>query len=227
MKWRLDYIREFITRDLRDLGETKIDGRQIRDLLEFIASSQGSSWNDSKAAEILNVSQRTIRRYLDLFRTAFIIRKLTLYSTNTSKRLRKAPKYFLRDSGLTHALHQIYEHNELLSNPILGASWESFALEQTVTALQLLEENCHTWGVQSGAEIDLVFRSRGKVYGIEFKHKESPRSTRSLTSAIETIPLEKAWIVHPGPHSYEISEKVEAVSIVNLARIRAFLASES
>lgn len=223
MKWRLDYIREFITRDLRDLGETKIDGKQIRDLLDFIASSQGGNWNDSKAADILNVSQKTVRRYLDLFRTAFIIRKLTLFSTNTTKRLRKAPKYFLRDSGLAHALHQIFTHDELLSNPILGASWESFALEQTIIALQLPEENCHTWGVQSGAEIDLVFRWRGKVYGVEFKHKEAPRSTRSLKSAIETITLERAWIVHPGPHSYVIDERIEAVSISELSLIRNFL----
>ncbi len=219
MKWRLDYIAQFISRDLRDLGETKISDSQIRKLLMLIASSQGSNWNHSKAAAIIGVNQKTVQRYLELFQATFVVRELPLYSTNTTKRLRKAPKYFLRDSGVTHALLQISNYDELLAKPELGASWEGFALEQVCTALNLSAENQFTWGVQSGAEMDLVFKHDSELYGIEFKHSEAPRSSKSLTSAIESIPLKKAWIVHSGPKTYPINERADAVSIQNLSKI--------
>jgi predicted AAA+ superfamily ATPase len=223
MKWRMDYIREFIQRDLRDLSESKISNKQIRDLLRFIATTQGGNWNHSTAANNIGVDQKTVKRYLELFRTTFIIRELPLYATNIGKTLRRAPKYFIRDSGITHALMQVFNFDELIATQYLGASWESYALEQVCIALELTEDECYTWGVQSGAEIDLVFRKRGKLYGIEFKHNEAPRTTRSFTEAVKHLKLEQAWIVHSGPNSYSLKENADAVSIQELYKITEYL----
>ncbi len=223
MKWRMDYIREFIQRDLRDLADSKITNKQIRDLLRFIATTQGNNWNHSTAAKNLGVDQKTVKRYLELFRTTFIIRELPLYATNIEKTLRTAPKYFIRDSGLTHALLQVFNFHELIATQYLGASWESYALEQVCIELDLTEDECHTWGIQSGAEIDLVFRKHGKLYGIEFKHNEAPRTTRSFTEAVKHLQLEQAWIVHSGPKSYSLKENTYAVSIQELDLISNYV----
>jgi predicted AAA+ superfamily ATPase len=115
---------------------------------------------------------------------------------------------------------QIYDHDQLLSHPALGASWEGFALEQVVRSLGLSEEQLFTWSVQSGAEIDLVFISIGKLFGVEFKNSEAPRTTRSFTMAFEELGLAAAAIVHPGSKTYELADRRWAVSIQHLERLK-------
>lgn len=222
-KWRLDYVRQFVNRDLRRLAETKLSELQVRRLIEFIAASNGQAWNHSKAAETIGVNYKTIQRHMELFRSAFLTRELTVFDTNEHKRLRKSPTVYLRDTGLVHALLQIYDLHQLLAHPSLGASWEGFALEQVISALRLSEEQCYTWSLQSGAEIDLVFRAKGKLYGIEFKHAEAPRTTRSFTQAFEELNLDAAAIVHTGPKTWELAPNRHAVSIENLPQLAELL----
>lgn len=126
---------------------------------------------------------------------------------------------YMRDSGLVHALMQIYDYDQLLAHPILGASWEGYALEQVVRHLGLTEDQLFTWNVQSGAEMDLVILSRGKLFGVEFKNAEAPRTTRSFTLAFNELDLVAAVIVHPGPKTYELAEGRWAVSIQELGKL--------
>lgn len=219
LKWRLNYLQQFVNRDLREIADTKMTQVQVRRLLDFLAASSGCAWNHSKAGLSIGVNYKTIQRHLEIFKAAFLIRELPVYENNTRKRLRKAPTIYLRDSGLVHALLQIYDHNQLLTHPALGASWEGFALEQVVRSLGLAEEQLFTWSVQSGAEIDLVFISRGKLFGVEFKNSEAPRTTRSFTLAFEELGLTAAAIVHPGSKTYELAESRWAVSIQNLGKL--------
>jgi len=220
LKWRLNYLQQFVNRDLRGIADTKMTQIQVRRLLDFLAATSGSAWNHSKAGLSIGVNYKTIQRHLEIFKAAFLIRELPVYDNNTRKRLRKAPTIYVRDSGLVHALLQIYDHDQLLSHPALGASWEGFALEQVVRSLGLSEEQLFTWSVQSGAEIDLVFMSQGKLFGVEFKNSEAPRTTRSFTMAFEELGLESAAIVHPGPKTYELSDRRWAVSIQNLEKLK-------
>jgi len=221
LRWRMDYLQQFVNRDLRDLGETKLSDIQVRRLLQFIAASNGQAWNHSNAGKTIGVNYKTIQRHLELFRTAFIVRELSVYDDNTHKRLRKAPTIYLRDSGLVHALMQIYDHNQLLAHPALGSSWESFALEQVIGTLGLREDQCFTWSLQSGAEMDLVFRQEGQLYGIEFKHTDTPRTTRSFSTAFEQLDLKAAAIVHGGSKSWSLGEDKFAISIQELSELKS------
>lgn len=223
LKWRLDYIQQFIGRDLRQLADTKMTDRQVRRLIEFIAASSGRAWNNSQAASVIGVNYKTIQRHLEILRSAFLIRELPVLHENIHKRLRKASTIYLRDSGLIHALLQIGTHHQLLAHPSLGSSWEGFALEQVVAHLRLAEEECYTWSVQSGAEIDLVFRRGGQLYGIEFKHAEAPRTTRSFTMAFEALQLKAAAIVHRGPKTWRLAENRFAISIQSLDQLQSIL----
>ena len=218
-KWRLDYVRQFVNRDLRQLAESKMSDSQVRRLIQYIAASNGSAWNSSQAASNIGVNYKTIQRHIEIFRSAFLIRELQVFNNNAHKRLRKSPTIYLRDSGLVHALLQIYDLNQLLANPALGASWEGFALGQVISVLRLEEEQCYTWSLQSGAEIDLVFQSRGFLYGVEFKHSDAPRTTRSFTQACEELNLKSAAIIHTGPKTWELAPNRHAVSIDDLAAL--------
>lgn len=226
LKWRLDYIQQFIGRDLRQLADTKMSDRQMRRLIEFIAASSGGAWNNSQAATVIGVNYKTIQRHLEILRAAFLIRELPVFTENAHKRLRKAPTIYLRDSGIIHALLQINSHHQLLAHPALGSSWEGFALEQVIAQLGLNEEECYTWSVQSGAEIDLVFRKGGQLYGIEFKHSDTPRTTRSFSMAFESLQLKGAAIVHRGPKNWQLAENRFAVSIQRLEELPVLLGFE-
>jgi predicted AAA+ superfamily ATPase len=225
LKWRLNYLHQFVNRDLREIADTKMSEMQVRRLLGFLAASSGGAWNHSKAGQSIGVNYKTIQRHLEIFKAAFIIRELPVYDNNTHKRLRKAPTVYVRDSGLVHALMQIYDFGQLLAHPILGASWEGFALEQVVRFLSLSEDQLFTWSVQSGAEMDLVIMNQGRLYGVEFKNSEAPRTTRSFTLAFQELGLVAAVIVHPGPKTYELAEGRWAVSIQDLAKLEELLGS--
>lgn len=226
LKWRLDYIQQFIARDLRQIAETKMTDRQMRRLVEYIAATNGRAWNSSQAASVIGVNYKTIQRHIEILRGAFLIRELPVFDQNAHKRLRKASTIFLRDSGLVHALLQIGSHHQLLANPALGASFEGFALEQVISYLELAEEQCFTWSLQSGAEIDLVFTKGGQRYGIEFKHSETPRTTRSFTQAFESLGLRGAAIVHGGSKTWQLAKNRFAVSIQNLDQLSSILGIE-
>jgi predicted AAA+ superfamily ATPase len=219
LKWRQNYLHQFVNRDLREIAETKMSEMKVRRLLGFLAASSGGAWNHSKAGESIGVNYKTIQRHLEIFKAAFIVRELPIYDNNTHKRLRKAPTVYLRDSGLVHALMQIYDHDQLLAHPILGASWEGFALEQVVQCLGLTEDQLFTWSVKSGAEMDLVIMHHGRLFGVEFKNAEAPRTTRSFTVGFQELDLAAAAIVHPGPKTYQLAESRWAVSIQNLDKL--------
>lgn len=114
---------------------------------------------------------------------------------------------------------QIYDYDQLMAHPILGASWEGYALEQVVRRLGLSENQLFTWNVQSGAEMDLVIMSRGRLFGVEFKNAEAPRTTRSFTLAFQELDMVAAAIVHPGPKTFELAEGRWAVSIQDLGKL--------
>jgi len=135
------------------------------------------------------------------------------------KRLIKAPKVYLRDSGLLHALLQIKTLPDLQSNPRYGASCEGFALEQVFAALDLAPEECYFWATHGGAEIDLVIHRGGKLYGFEFKVTEKPSVTHSMTVARSDLGLERVYLVYPGELSFPLREGMEAVGYSQLPKL--------
>ena len=127
------------------------------------------------------------------------------------KRLVKAPKVYLRDSGILHTLLQIDTVAALQSNPRYGASWEGFALEQLCAILELDPEECYFWATHGGAEIDLVVRRDGRLFGFEFKTTEKPSVTHSMTVAQKDLGLAKVYLVHPGDLSFPLRDGMEAL----------------
>jgi predicted AAA+ superfamily ATPase len=223
MEVRQQYLANVLTRDLPALTEIKLTGEQVYRLFRLMAHHHGQYWNHTEVGGVLGVNTRTVQRYVELFKAVYLVRELPPYFENFGKRLRKAPKLYIRDTGLLHTLLNIRDRPELYASPRYGASWEGFGIEQLVSLLQLPEEQCYTWSVQGGAEVDLVLTLHGGLVGVEFKAGDAPRKTRSMTAAVDTLKLRKLFIVYPGAKDYAIDEVVEAIGIVNLPKLAKLL----
>jgi predicted AAA+ superfamily ATPase len=221
LEWRRHYITQFIGRDLPALADTKLGAEQLRRLLMFLAHCHGQYWNHSEVAAVLGVSYKTVQRHIELFKGAFVLRELAPWFDNAGKRLRKAPKLFLRDSGLLHALLGVRTAPEIYYSPKMGASWEGFCIEQTVRALRLRDDELFTWSVAGGAEVDLLVRAGRRLFGVECKAGDAPRRTPSMASGVEALKLEKLFVLYPGTKNYPLGEKIEAVGILNFKKMAA------
>ena len=212
-RWRSDFLRTFLEQDLPQLG-VRTAAETLRRFWTMIAHFHGQVWNGAEFARALSASEPTARHYLDLLCGTYMVRRLQPWHTNLGKRELKAPKIYVRDSGLLHRLLGITDRDGLLSHPKLGASWEGFALEQILAACGA--EDTYYWATHNGAELDLVLFRRGKAWGVEFKVGDGPTMTKSLQIALGDLKLERAWIVHAGTKTYPVNERVDAIPLHKL-----------
>jgi predicted AAA+ superfamily ATPase len=178
----------------------------------MVAHYHAQIWNGSELARSLGVTERTVRHYLDVLTGAYVLRQLQPWHANVGKRQYKAPKVYVRDSGLLHALLSLESRSALETHPKLGASWEGFALEQLLRVTG--GRDAYFWGTHAGAELDLLLFARGRRYGVELKYHDAPRMTRSLHIALEDLGLERAFVVHPGKAAYAVHERVEVLPLL-------------
>jgi len=165
------------------------------------------------------VTDKTVRNYLDVLASTFMVRVLQPWFNNTSKRLVKSPKVYLSDSGIFHRLQLINSMAQLESHPKLGASWEGFVINQVITLSGLPENVFYFWATHTGAEVDLFWQQNGKNYAVKVKYADAPRRTKSMLQAIEDLKLDHLWIVYPGPTSYPLDEIITVLSIKQLPSI--------
>lgn len=208
MIWREDFIRTFLERDIPQFGIT-IPAETLRRFWTMIAHYHGQVWNSAEFARSLGTSENTARRYLDILVGTYMVRILPPWFENISKRQVKAPKIYIRDSGVLHTLLQLPTRTDVQGHPKLGASWEGFALEQLLTLLETKDN--YFWSTYSGAELDLLVMIGSKRYGFEFKYSDAPGHTRSMSVAIQDLSLEHLWVVYPGNQEYPLDAKSSAI----------------
>jgi predicted AAA+ superfamily ATPase len=211
--WRQNFVRTFLERDIPQLG-VRIPAETLRRFWLMIAHYHAQIWNGAELARALGTSEHTVRGYLDVLTGTFLLRQLPPWFENLSKRQFKAPKVYVRDSGLLHALLSVQTQEDLEGHPKYGASWEGFALEQALSVAG--PGQAFFWGTHAGAELDLLLIRRGRRYGIEFKASAAPEMTKSLHIALADLKLERAWIVYPGNETYPVHDLVEATSLTGM-----------
>ena len=210
-EWRRDFIRTFVERDLPGLGIT-LPSRLLHDFWTMLAHYHGQTWNGSELARAFGVAQTTVRRYLDIMTGAYITRLLRPWRENLGKRVVKAPKMYIADSGLLHALLDIGGTGDLAAHPKVGASWEGFALEQVVRQLKARPEECYFWSVHGGPELDLLVVRGQEKRGYEFKRTDAPRVTKSMVSTKQLLGLSRIDVVHVGRETYPMAHGFRAVA---------------
>jgi predicted AAA+ superfamily ATPase len=210
MAWREDFIRTFLERDIPQLGIT-IPAETLRRFWTMISHYHGQVWNAAHFARSLGTSESTARRYLDILAGAYMVRILPPWFENIRKRQVKAPKIYIRDSGIMHALLQIPTLADLQGHPKLGSSWEGFSLDYVIGVLET--RDAYFWATHAGAELDLLVMVAGKRYGFEFKYTDAPGPNRSMHVAIADLGLEHLWVVYPGDQEYAIDVKISVIPL--------------
>lgn len=205
--WRQAYITTFMERDIPNLG-FKIPPVQMRRLWMMLAHNHGNMLNYSEIGSSLGITHHTVRYYVEVLAGTFMVRILEPWFENIGKRQIKTPKIYIRDSGLLHTLLGIQNHDDLQVYPRLGASWEGFALEEIIKINHALPEECFFWGIQSGAELDLLIVKNGKRIGFEIKYTDAPKLTKSMATAVESLNLDHLYVIYPHNVGYPLSNKV-------------------
>jgi predicted AAA+ superfamily ATPase len=216
LAWREGFIRTFLERDIPQLG-IRIPAMSMRRFWTMLAHFHGQTLNASAIGRSLGISDKTVRSYLDILTGAFMVRQLQPWHENLRKRQVKSPKIYFRDSGLLHGLLEIPDRHALLGHPRLGASWEGFALEQMISAME--HPAVYFWSTHGGAELDLFYLRGGERYGVEFKFSEAPTVTRSMRVALDDLSLTRLSIVYPGKETYQADEQITVVPLEEAVRL--------
>ena len=211
--WRRQFLQTFVERDVPQLG-IAIPAVALRRFWNMIAHYHGQTWNGAELGRALAVSESTVRRYLDLMTGVLMVRQLPPWFENLGKRQVKAPKVYVRDSGLLHALLGIGSRRELELHPKVGASWEGYAVEEVLKALR--PDEAYTWATHQGAELDLLLFQNGRRIGVECKRMDAPVLTPSMRIALTDLKLNALHVVYPGEKHYKLAGNVDVVPLAQL-----------
>jgi predicted AAA+ superfamily ATPase len=209
--WWEAYLRLYVERDLPTLG-VAAQPLLLRRLLTMLAHQQGQLANTAQLGASLGVTHSTVQRYLDVLEQTFLIRRLPPYFVNIGKRLTKAPKIYLRDTGLLHHLLNIDSLEMLDSHPIRGASWETFVIEDLMRREKLVRPftQFFFWRTHAGAEIDLLLERGANRIALEIKagSGRSPYLARSVAAAAEDFSAVRSWVLDQAAGEDALSPKV-------------------
>lgn len=224
LRWRQDFIRTYVERDIPLFGG-RVGSEALRRLWGMLAHQQGALVNASVLARSLALDMRTVNRYLDLLVEMFLVRRLEPWHANLGKRLTKSPKLYVRDSGLLHALLGLPDEEALLGHPAVGASWESFVLENLITAAGT-SASAHFYRTSGGAEVDLLLNwPSGECWAIEVKRSLAPKVERGFHSACEDLQPTRKLVIYPGDEPFPLGHGVQAMPLATLCHELAMRAS--
>ena len=199
----------FLERDVPNMG-IGIPPAALHRFWSMLAHYHAQIWNGAELARALAVSESTVRRYLDLLTGVFMLRQLPPWFENLGKRQVKAPKVFVRDSGLLHALLGVASRRDLELHPKVGASWEGFAVEEVLKALR--PDEAYFWATHQGAEVDLLLFKHGRRIGVECKRMDAPTMTPSMRIALDELKLDRLIVVYSGARRYALADRVDNAS---------------
>jgi len=216
LAWRRDFVRSYLEREIPLLGP-RIPAETLEGLWTMLAHNQGGLLNASSLAASLMVSAQTITRYIDLMVDLLLVRRLRPFHRNVGKRIVKAPKVYVRDSGIVHSLLGITDYNALSGHPVVGSSWEGFVIENLLAAAPDLTI-ASFYRTSAGAEIDLVLEIPGHgLWAIEIKRSLTARPDKGFHIACEDLKATRQFVVNSGDERYRISEDVESIGLRDMA----------
>lgn len=215
MEWLHDLIHTYIERDVPQIGFSASSQTLFR-LWTMLAHTQGETVNASKLATNLEISRRDVNSYIDILADLLLLRRIEPWHINVKKRLVKSPRYYVRDSGILHRLLEINDYHSLLSNPVLGKSWEGFVVENIYSVLPRLAK-AYYYRTSAGAEIDLVIKMPNReIWAIEIKYGTAPKLSKHYSTTCDDVYATHKFIVYGGDDEFPVGN---GVSMISLARL--------
>ncbi|WOS66816.1 ATP-binding protein [Sinorhizobium fredii] len=211
-RWRQDFIRTYLERDIPQFGP-RIPAETLRRFWTMLAHHQSGLLNAAEFARSLGVDGKTVATYLDLLVDLLLVRRLEPWHSNVGTRLVKSPRVYVRDSGMTHTLLGLANHEQILGHPVAGASWEGFVIE-TLAAAAPYGSHLNFYRTAAGAEIDLLITPPGaRPWAIEIKRSLAPKVEKGFYLACEAIDPDKRLVVYPGSEIFSLRDGVEAMPL--------------
>jgi predicted AAA+ superfamily ATPase len=217
-RWRESFIQTYVERDLPLLG-LPMQPAESRRVLRMLVNLNGQLLNYASLAKSLGVSSPTVKRYVQFLQQAFLIELLEPFSGNSTKRITKSPKIYIRDTGIANYMLGNVTYNDLLAHPKVGDIWEAFVLQQLFAVLPSSVDRCF-YRTTNGAEIDLVltFPSNEKI-GIEMKWSSTPKVTAGTYEAMNDLNLSKLYVVSPTTDAFLLHQHIEVLGVKALVEI--------
>lgn len=211
--WYNNLIKSYTEKDMNELFGVEFSAVTIKNFWSMLAHNNGGVWNKETYARALGVTAPTVGRYVEYMEGAFLVTRLQPWFANTKKRLVKAPKIYIRDTGILHTLIKANDREDLFGHPAVGASWESFVIEQ-VRQLKHINLDLYFYRTHQGAEADLVIAKGMKpIACIEIKLSSAPQVSKGFYQTIEDLKTKRNYIVIPSGDSYSIAENITVINI--------------
>lgn len=215
MDWLEDLIRTYLERDVPQMG-FRVPANRLRRLWTMLSHLQGETINITKLASNLEVQRAAVNHYLDILTDLLLLRRIEPWHANVKKRLVKSPRYYIRDSGIQHRLLGIGNHDALLSNPVLGKSWEGFVVENIHSVLPRRAET-YFYRTSAGAEIDLVIKMpSSEIWAVEIKHGVAPKLGKHYSQTCDDVGATKKYVVYGGDDEFPVGDDVTVISLPRL-----------
>ncbi len=219
LTWREAFITTYLEKDIPALGP-RIPATTLRRLWTMLAHNQGELLDQSKLAGALGVSGQTVGRYIDLLCDLMLVRRLPAWSGNSGKRLVRAPKVYVRDSGMVHALLGLHNLDSVLGHPVAGASWEGFVIEQLLAAAPHAQASFYR--TSHGAEVDLVLAfNNGEVWLFEIKRSSAPSLSKGFYIAAADLQAKRKLLVAAVDSAYPMRDGVQVMNPLMAANLLA------
>lgn len=223
MDWLEDLIRTYLERDVPQMG-FRVPAARLRRLWTMLAHLQGETVNYSKLGGNLEVRGKAVTHYIDILTDLLLVRRMEAWHVNVKKRLVTSPRFYVRDSGLLHRLLGIGHYDALLSNPVLGKSWEGFVLENIHSVLPRRAET-YFYRTAAGAEIDLVIKMpSSEIWAVEIKYGVSPKLGKHYSKTCDDVGASRKYVVYGGDDEFPVGDDV---SIISLPKFMSEIQSDS
>lgn len=215
MDWLENLVRAYLERDIPQMG-FRVPAARLRRLWTMLAHLQGETVNYSKLASNLEVDAKTVNNYIDVLTGLLLVRRLEPWHANIKKRLVKSPRYYIRDSGILHRLLGVNSYDALLSNPVLGKSWEGFVVENIHSILPSRAET-YFYRTAAGAEIDLVIKMpSSEIWAIEIKHGVAPKIGKHYSQTCDDVGASHKYILYGGEDEFPVGNHIKIISLPGL-----------
>ncbi len=215
--WREVFITTYLEKDIPALGP-RIPATTLRRLWTMLAHSQGELLDQSKLASALAISGQTVGRYIDLLCDLMLVRRLPAWSGNAGKRLVRAPKVYVRDSGIVHALLGLQDLDAVLGHPVAGSSWEGFVIEQLIASAPQAQASFYR--TSHGAEVDLVLEFKsGETWVIEIKRSSAPTVSKGFYIAANDVKASRKLLVAAVDSAFAMRDGIEVMNPLMAANL--------
>ncbi|MBL0308813.1 MAG: ATP-binding protein [Bacteroidetes bacterium] len=213
MLWRKNFIQTFLERDLSVFG-FNVPSESMRRLWLMCAHLHGQPLNLSALGNSLGVSHTTAGHYIEVLSGTYMLQKIEPHFANLEKRLRKAPKLYVADSGILHALLNIEKYEDLITHPVAGFSWEGYVLQQIKGSLP--DWQVSYIATSNQAEIDFILTKGKRTIAVECKLSQAPSVGRGFYSITQELKIKEAFVVCPVKDSFPLNKHIIATNILGL-----------